>query len=225
VFPLIRPCGGEFEPWLAAHATSDPDDETIETGIARLTEAEPRAIIDAYAARYPDVWSRLAGEVGGADTAEPIAIAGAVTAALTESREPYAANLAWIVDGDDPAEALALALDGTNLWSIVEATLLDEALAAIHDGLADDVYERVWDAMLDEAVQVFWSDAHERRLDILIERLRVSLPTLKPEPAARVLADAYDAFAEHEDVRCRLAALLLADTLDELTKVTRAAAA
>jgi SEC-C motif len=225
LFPLMRPCGGEFEPWLAAHASGDPTTETIEEGIARLTDKRRREIIDAHASRYPDVWRGLVEDAGGSDVAERVAITGAVTAALTEPREPYAAHLAFVVDEEDPAEALALALDGTNLWSIGEATLLDEALAAIDDGLADSVYEKVWDAMLDEAAQVFWSDAHARRLEILIQRLRASLPTLKPAQASRVLAEACDAFAEHEDVRPRLAAMLLTDTLDELDRVTQALAA
>jgi hypothetical protein len=43
MFPLMRPCGGEFELWLAANATSDPHEETIEAGIARLTECDRRA--------------------------------------------------------------------------------------------------------------------------------------------------------------------------------------
>jgi hypothetical protein len=225
LFPLTRPCGGEFERWLAAHATVDADTETIEQGIARLTEDDRRAIIDAHVSRYPEVWRGLVGDAGGNDIAERVAIAGAVTAALTEPREPYAAHLALIAAEDDPAEALALALDGPNLWSIAEATLLDEALAGIDDGLADGVYEKVWAAMLDEAAQLFWSDGHARRLEILIRRLRACLPTLKPEPAARVLGVACDFFVEHEDVRRRLAAMLLADTVDELDRVTSAAAA
>jgi hypothetical protein len=225
LFPLMRPCGGELEPWLAARATAHPDDEAIEDGIRRLTADDRRAIIDAHASRYPDVWRGLVEDAGGDVAAEGVAIAGAVRAALTELRRPPASHVVSVADEDDPAEALALALDPTDLWSIAEATLLDEALAALDDELTDDAYTVVWDAMLDEAARVFWSETHAHRLDVLIERLRMSLPTLKPESAARALTDACDAFAEDEDVQRRLAAILLADTLDVLAGISRAAAA
>jgi SEC-C motif-containing protein len=224
-FPLVRPCGGELEPWLATHASSEPDQETIHEGIARLTEADRRAIIDGYASRYPDVWRGVVADVGGDEIAEGLVIAGAMTAALSESREPIATRLIWVAEGDDPAEALAFALDATNLWSVLEATLLEEALGGIPDALTDDVYETVWDATVDQATRLFWSEAHARRLDVLVQRLRVSLPSVTPEAAARVLAEACDAFAADEDVRHELAVNLLSDALGALPRMSTAAAA
>jgi SEC-C motif-containing protein len=224
-FPLTRPCGGQFEAWLATHASSEPDQETIHEGLARLTEADRRAIIDAYASRYPDVWRGVVADVGGDEIAEGVVIAGAMTAALSESREPIATSLIWVAEENDPAEALAFALDATNLWSVLEATLLDEALGGIPDGLTDGVYETVWDATIDEATRLFWSEAHARRLDVLVQRLRVSLPSVKPEAAARVLAEACDAFAADEDVRHELAVNLLSDALGALPRMSTAAAA
>jgi hypothetical protein len=224
-YPLTRPCGGQFEAWLATHASSEPDQETVHEGIARLNEDDRRAIIDAYASRYPDVWRGMVADVGGDEIAEGLVIAGAMTAALSESREPTSTSLVWVAEEDDPAEALAFALDATNVWSVLEATLLDEALGGIPDGLADGVYETVWEATVDQAAWLFWSDTHARRLDVLVERLRVSLPSVKPEAAAPVLAEACDAFAADEDVRHELAVNLLADALGALPRMSTAAAA
>jgi hypothetical protein len=224
-FPLMRPCGGELETWLAEHATPAADEETLDEGISRLTDDERRAIIDAHALRFPDVWRGLVDDVGGSETAERLAIAGAVAAALSESRAPSPQSLVWAVDGPEPAETLAFALDPTNLWSIAEATLLDEALAAIDDGLDDDPYEVICEAALEYVAREFWSDAHARRLDVLVQRLRASMPTVKPERAVQVLGDACLAFDEDEDLRRCVGALLLWDSLAALDRIPQAAAA
>ena len=224
-FPLMRPCGGELETWLAEHATPAADEETLDNGISRLTDDDRRAIIDAHALPYPDVWRGLVGDVGGSETAERVAIAGAVAAALSESRAPSAQYLVWVAGESEAAEALAFALDPTNLWSIAETTLLDEALAAIDDGLDDDPYEILCEAALEHAAREFWSDAHARRLDLLVQRLRASLPTLKPDRSVQVLGDACVAFDEDEDVCRRVGTLLLWDSLAVLERISQAAAA
>jgi SEC-C motif len=224
-FPLMRPCGGELETWLAEHATPSADEATLDDGISHLTDNDRRAIIDAHALRYPDVWRGLVDDVGGSETAERIAIAGAVAAALSESRAPSAQGLVWVAAEHEPAEALAFALDPMNLWSIAETTLLDEALSAIDDTLDDDRYEVLCEAALERVAWAFWSDAHARRLDVLVQRLRASLPTLKPERAAQVLGEACVAFDEDEAVRRRVGALLLWDSLAVLERISRAAAA
>jgi hypothetical protein len=224
-FPLMRPCGGELETWLAEHATPAAGEETLDKGISRLTDDDRRAIIDAYAFRYSDVWRGLVDDVGGSETAERIAIAGAVAAALMESRAPSAQSLVWVAGEYETAEAQAFAHDPTSLWSIAETTLLDEALAAIDDGLDDDAYEVLWEATLEAVAREFWSDAHARRLDVLVQRLRASMPMLKPERAVQVLGDACVAFDEDEDVRRRVGALLLWDSLAALDRLPQTAAA
>ena len=225
LFPLMRPCGGDFEPWLAAHATSEPDRETIDAGLALLTEDEGRALLDTHASAYPDVWQGLGRDVGGAETAEPAALVGAITAALGESRHPDALALALIADERDRAEALAFAIDATNLWSIAESLVLDAALAELDEDLDDDAYAVLWQATVEREARRLWTDAHARRLDVLVERLRAQLSTLKPKAAARVLSDACAAYAEDERMRGRLGALLLSDTLGPLFNLSLQAAA
>jgi hypothetical protein len=148
-----------------------------------------------------------------------------VAAALSESRTPSAQSLVWVADEPEPAEALAFALDPTNLWSIAETTLLDGAIAAIDDSLDDDRHEVLCEAVLERVARAFWSDVHARRLEVLVQRLRASPPTLKPERAAQVLGDACVAFDEDEAVRRRVGALLLWDSLAVLERISRAAAA
>jgi hypothetical protein len=225
LFPLMRPCGGELEPWLVEHATHVPDWETINDGIARLTEDEGLALIDAYVSRYPGVWRGLVEDVSGLDTAESVLLAGAFAATLREWREPEPLRLALIAETEDPAEALALALDGTNLWSVVDATLLDELLAALDQDLDEDAYTVVWDATVERLARRLCSDAHARRLDVLVERIVAWSSTHEDHAAAPKLRDACAAFARDEHVRARVAALLLSDTIEPLSPLTHAAAA
>src|SRR6266566_1340641 len=155
LFPLMRPCGGELEEWLAAHATPDPDPETTAAGIALLSPAERRAIVDAHLTRYPGVWQSLVDDVGGVETAEESAVIGALYAALRETRTPDHLAIQLLGDEDDPAEQLALAIDATNLWSIQEAAALDEVLASLDSDLDDDLYERVWIATIEHIAARF----------------------------------------------------------------------
>ena len=221
LFPLMRPCGGELEEWLAAHATPDPDPETIDAGIALLSPAERRAIVDAHRTQYPGVWQSLVDDAGGVETAEESAVIGALAAALRETRTPDHLAIQLLGDEDDPAEQLALAIDATNLWSIQEAAALDEVLASLDSDLDDDLYERVWIATIEHIAARFWTDAHERRLDVLVGRLRSQLRELPPS-AGEMLGRACGAYENDQAIRQRLGALLLSDTLGPLLRLNLA---
>jgi hypothetical protein len=225
LFPLMRPCGGGFEPWLASHATSEPDRETIDEGLALLSEEDGRAIVDAHASMYPDVWRGLVDDVGGAETAELAAIVGAMAAALRESREPSPLTLDLIADEHDLGQALALAIDGTNLWSIAEATHLEEALAELDPDVDAAAYELLWKAAVEQEAARRWTEDHARRLGVLVDRVRAELARIEHHGAASVLERACKAFDADERLRRRIGMLLLVDTLGPLLSLSLPAAA
>ncbi len=157
LFPLMRPCGGDCEEWLAAHATPDPNPETIETGVSRLTPEDQHQVVEAFASQYPDDWRELVVDAGGTETAEESAVAGALGAALREARMPDQLALDLLDDDGDAAKELALAIDATNLWSIDESSGLDEVL--------------LWTAAVERVAERLWTDLHARRLNVLVRRL------------------------------------------------------
>jgi hypothetical protein len=224
MFPLMRPCGGELEEWLRANATPEPDAETIEMGLSRLTRDDRRTFVGAYASQYPESWDELVRDAGGEEAAEDVAIAGALGAALCERRTPNPVALVLLDRVDDPAEQLALAIDATNLWSIDEATALDEMLAGLDEDLGDEAYEALWTATVAEIAARLWTDRHERRLDVLVERLRGCLAELERTPR-RMLERACATYERDASMRRRLGTLLLSDTLGPLFALSRTLAA
>ena len=145
-------------------------------------------------------------------------VAGALGAALRETRTPDHLAIQLLQDEDDPAEQLALAIDATDLWSIHEAAALDEVLASLDSDLDDDLYERVWIATVEHIAARFWTDAHERRLDVLVGRLRSQLRELPPS-TGEILGRACGAYENDPAMRERLVALLLSDTLGPLLRL------
>ena len=111
-----------------------------------------------------------------------------------------------------------MAIDATNLWSIDEALALDEVVASLDPDLDDDLYERVWIATVEHVAARLWTDAHERRLDVLVGRLRSQLQELAPS-AGEMLGRACGAYAKDPAIRQRLGALLLSDTLGPLLRL------
>ena len=91
-----------------------------------------------------------------------------------------------------------------------------EALAKIPDVLDDDAYEILWIAAIEAEAARLWSPRHEGRLARLVERLSAQLPVAGRANASVVLADGCAGFERDPEVRLKLAALLLADSLDPL---------
>jgi hypothetical protein len=145
---------------------------------------------------------------------------GAIVAALREARTLDPNVLELIEEqGDelreDPAEMLALVVEPTDVWSIAEATAMNEAFECIPDSF-DEVYEVLWDAALRLELSRSWSERHERRLSRLVRRLHGQLKLVESAAARELLHDACVAFERDEHVRRRLAAMLLADLVDAL---------
>ncbi len=220
MFPLLRPDSPEFDAWVDTRREAEVTRASIEEGGALLRAAERERIVRVHAQEFPGVWRSLVDDLGDEHEAEEVVFVGAVVAALEEVRAVDPSVLELIetneVIAGRPVEALALALDATDLWSIAEAAVADEALAKIPDFLDDDAYEILWIAAIEAEAARLWSLRHEGRLARLVERLRTQLPIAGRANVSRVLADGCAAFECDGEVRITLAALLLADSLGSL---------
>ena len=229
MFPLLRPDCPEFDAWMDVREETEITRALIEEGGTILEAAERERIARAHAQEFPDVWRSLVADLGNEADADDAVVVGAVVAALSEPRtvDP---NILELVEenreelGAEPAEALALALDATDLWSIAEALAADDALAQIPDLLDDDAYGVLWNATIEDKAAQLWSPRHERRLARLVQRLRSRLGVADRPTASAVLRDACAAFERQEDVRTKLATLLLADSLGPLQTIAAVAA-
>jgi hypothetical protein len=231
MFPLLRPDSPEFGALVDARSESEVTRASIEEAGSLLPAAERERIVSAHAQEFPGVWRSLVDDIGDEHEAEEVVFFGAVVAALQEVRTVNPSILELIEEDEgvagDPVEALALALVATDLWSIAEADAVDETLAKIPDFLDDGGYEILWIAAIEAEAARLWSPRHERRLARLVERLSEQLPIAGRANASSVLADGCAGFERDPEVRLRLAAMLLADSLGPLqqTQILAAVAA
>ncbi len=220
MFPLLRPDRPEFDAWVDARRETEVTRASIEEAGALVPAAERERIARAHAQEFPGVWRSLVDDLGDEAEAEEVVFIGALVAALEEVRAVEPSVLELIEENEvileDRAEALAMALEATDLWSIAEATAADEAVAKIPDVLDDHAYEILWIAAIEAEAARLWSPRHAARLALLVERLRTQLPIAGHADVSAVLADGCAAFECDEGARIRLAAMLLADSLGEI---------
>jgi SEC-C motif len=217
LFPLLRPDSPKLEAWLDARDEEDVTREMIEEAGSLLGETERERIARAHAQEFPEVWRGLVEDLGDETEAEQVVLVGAIAAALGERHavDPLTVELIERAPtlADDHAEALALALDATALCSVAEATVLDDLLAQIPDTLDEESCDLLWNAVVDAEADRLWSERRDRRLRLLVTRLRAQLPIAERPKASTVLAAACTAFEHDEAVRKKLAANLLADSV------------
>jgi hypothetical protein len=217
LFPLLQPQDEAFERWLAEQPTLDPSRELIEEGINVLPAAERERIVRAHGKEFPQVWKRLVANLGGEANAAGVVLIAAVAAAFaaTHGIDPRALEVIEYLEQfrSDPAGTLAHALEPGDLWSVAEAAQAKEAIARIPDWADDHAYELRWDATFEREAARHWSDAHERRLGLLVDRIRAQLPADGHARASASLAEAIALFERHPAFRRELATMLLAGTL------------
>lgn len=214
-FPRYRPATAAFDRW-AASVLDEPSDEALAAGREALGDEERSRIVDGFAAEYPDIWRGILENFGNDELAREIVLNGAVVAGLLE-RGPLLEFPLALLDaepGEPPADALALVLDGRDLWSVIESGETAETLDALPDELGYDDYERAWNAALATAAERRATPWHEERLDVLLARVRERLPDDDYPVASARLLDACDRLDARE--RRRLAADLLADSLERV---------
>jgi hypothetical protein len=217
LFPLLRPQNSGFEEWVAEHTMRQPSADLIEEGMKWVARPERKRITQAHGEDYPLVWQSLVADVGDERRAGQEVLAGSVVAALAERRQLRAKGLELIEEHAElrnPALALSRVLRGAQVWSAAEAAEVDYRIVRIPPGLDEDAYERRLDETFARETKRNWSAAHERRLFILVNRVRAQLPAGGYPHASAVLAAACAVFTRDATVRQRVAAILLARTLD-----------
>jgi SEC-C motif len=176
LFPLLRPDCAGFDRWAdGVAADTEWSKELLEEGLASLGRRERNRIAGGHRHEFPQVWSGLVAELGDEPLAEKVIMIGAVSAGLRE-RLPLDPGRLEVIEAcgcQDAAEALAFALEATDLWSVYEATVADEALGRIPDRELDD--ER-FDAVIEAAAGRLATGRHRRRLAVLVTRLPGRLP-------------------------------------------------
>jgi len=237
-FPALRPCSGGFERWARDHADCAPARELIEEGGTHMGPRERRRIAAAAATECPIVWESLRADIRDDEIAGRMLLVGAVLSGLAQ-QVPLDDEVLQLLEArpellEDHAEALALALDAGDLWSVLESAAADAALAAIDEvelvarldeSLDDDgygaqferLYEERWTAVLVAEARRLARKDHRRRLDRMVERLREQLPCPGSPRASAGLEAACSAFARDRGLRDRVAWMLLGDSLGRLS--------
>src|SRR2546422_9983432 len=144
MFPLLRPDSPEFDAWVDARRESEVTRASIEEAGALVTAAERERIVRAHAQEFPSVWRSLVDGLGDEAEAEEAVFVGALVAALQEVRAVDPSVLELIEENEiilrNPVEALAMALEATDLWSIAAGTAAGEGLAKVPHVLDGDRY-------------------------------------------------------------------------------------
>ena len=196
-FPRYRPATAEFDAW-AWSASASLDRETVAEGVAHLDRRERSRISDGFEQEYPDVWATVVDDLGNETLAEDLVLGGAVVAGLTERTRGPDREALELLESEgaaraDPVQALALALDADDLWSVIESGRAESLLAAQAERLATP-----------------W---HRARLDVLLARLRAWLPDAGCPLASAALQRACERVEADENLARRLCAELLLDSL------------
>jgi hypothetical protein len=202
LFPLLRPVDADFERWASDHAREELDRKLIEEGGSRLPTWERERIAGAHAREHPEAWASLVADVGDENDACQALMVGSVTAALSEQRElcPHCLDLVQNGADSDAAEVLASLIEPCDLWSIEDAMLAEDEL---------DV---------SRLAEKRWTDDHDCRLTLLVDRVGARLPE-----GSRVAAAAVGEFRKSARIRGRLAGLLLEDAVPALRLLDPAA--
>jgi hypothetical protein len=200
-----------FEAW-ARVAPDDLRRETVANGVARLDMDERERIVDGFAGEHPGIWSAAVAELGNEALAIDLVLGGAVVAGLEERRRRPKREALDLLETEgparaDPVAALALTLDGTDLWSVHES---DHAAHALERG-----YGRSAITLRSEADRLATS-WHRERLGVLVRRLRESLPLAGYPLASAAIERACDQLERDEKLARRLLAELLLDSLPRL---------
>jgi hypothetical protein len=217
-FPQLRPRTEPFARWAERVAANDLAAPPLDEGFSLLDSSELARIEGEHAKQHPSAWRSLVDDLGDDETARQALVRGAVVAGVWERRplEDEAVGVLEDWPEEDAAEALALVLDPTDLWSVAESDAAESVLAELDDKLDDDAYESAWEAVVAQQAQALATAWHDARLRELVGRWRSRLPLDDFPVATSSLAAACEAFERDSSVRTRLAGLLLSDSLGRL---------
>jgi hypothetical protein len=210
-FPRYRPVTPSFEAW-ARVAPAELRRDVVAEGVSRLDMDERERIVDGFAGEYPEIWSAAVADLGNEGLAIDLVLGGAVVAGVKERRRLPRAEALDLLESEgaaraDPVAALALTLDGTDLWSVIES---EEAADALERGFGRSAITLRSEA---DRLATPW---HRERLGMLVERLRASLPLEGYPLASAAIERACGQFEADEKLARRLLAELLLDSLPRL---------
>ena len=210
---LVPLCDG-YDVWVRTVLAGELDAHTDEA-IATLDADEARRIVESCLALYPTEWSALAARCQSEQDALTALLGGAVAAGIRDLRPAEPADLELVDASDDlagdPFEALALCLDGGQLWDLAEGREAERAIDAIPDWVDDYAYEHRWREALHDITARCTTDWHRRRLARLVARIGEQLPYEGFPRASLAIVSGCEQFAADEAFRLRLAATLLGD--------------
>jgi hypothetical protein len=213
LFPRLRPSGKAFSAWADRVAADDWSEARAQDALALLEPADRSRIT----AGLPGLCERYSAKLGDERLAEQAVLVGAAAAALRERLPPDPGVLELLEEREDlrsdPVEALALVLEAGDLWGVLESAELDAELSRLPDELDEDEYEARWEAVVAAAAERLGTRWHRRRLEELVGRLRLQLPFRDYPKTSDALLSACQAFEGDRQVRVRLAAALLADSV------------
>jgi len=211
-FPRYRPASAGFDDWVET-ASDDLDRATVADGVARLDSPERDRITGGFEREYPQMWASAVADLGDERLAVDLVLGGAVVAGLKERRRSPDEEALALLEREgaaraDPVEALALALDATDLWSVIESEAAAEALEKA--GLGGSR------AALRAEADRLSTDWHRERLHVMLSRLRACLPDPAYPLASVALRRACDAVESERRLAHRLVVELLLDSLPRL---------
>jgi hypothetical protein len=216
--PRLLPESDTYDAWVRATLAgeSEPD---LEAAIAALGFDEPQRILLACLDLYPDVWSSLSARCGSDRDAVGALLGGAVAAGIRDFRYPERFAVETVEAADDlsgdPFEALAMCLEGSQLWGREEGREAERAIDLIPDWVDDDEHERRWHEALRNTAPRLSTAWHSDRLRRLVGRVEQQLPFDGFPRASAAIETGCRHFAAEEDFRLQLAAVLLGDMIGQ----------
>ncbi len=212
--PQLLPDSDAYDDWVRATVAGEiPSD--VNAAIATIGGDEPERILATCLDLFPDEWSALSARSVSERDALAALLGGAVVAGIRDFRYPERFAVETVEASDDlsgdPFEALAMCLEGSQLWSPAEGLEAERAIAAIPDWVDDDVYEIRWQEALRITAPRLVTEWHRRRLARIVGRIERQLPFEGFPRASAAIQAGCGQFAADERFRARLAATLLGD--------------
>lgn len=212
--PRLLPECDAYDDWVRG-VVVDRVAPDVQEAIATLDADDAVRIVAACLELYPDEWSLLAERCGNDRDAGSALLGGAVAAGIRDFRFPERFAVETVEESDrlarDPFEALAMCLEGRQLWGPDEGDAAEHVTDAIPDWVDDDEHARRWHAALAALAPTLTTPWHERRLARLVVRVEKQLPFDGFPRASAAIRAGCEEFASDEAFRRRLAATLLGD--------------
>jgi hypothetical protein len=215
LFPFVRPFGDEIAA-VADRAAREGTvtQEAVDEGLALLDTEERRRLVDSFACRYPDRWTRVVDAAGSSELAQRALLTGAVRAAIAERLLPPRGVLEEVERQadvlDTPPKILLFLLSPANVWSIDDVLDAEDAAAEFEPRSSE------WLAAIDGYARDQLAGAHVERVRELADHLEAWLPIEGLPRVSAALAEARGAVRDDEDLAAEIASFALTNFLVRL---------